>query len=107
MGAFSLQSAPFSAYSLPAMIMLEGLRIVPTGFLLLMPLLLRFDPAVEDAAAMAGARASTVTRRITLPLLLPGLLSIALYMGVTVLSIFELAGIMCHIGRIFVLRTIF
>jgi iron(III) transport system permease protein len=106
MGAFSLESAPFSAYSLPAMIVLEGLRIVPSGFLLLLPLLLRFDPAVEEAAAMAGAPAGTVTRRVTLPLLLPGLLSIGLYMGVTVLSSFEVPGIMGLPGRVYVFSTL-
>ncbi len=106
MGAFALDSAPFSAYSLPAMIILEGLRAVPSGFLLLVPLLLRFDPAVEEAAAMAGARARTITRRVTLPLLLPGLLSIALYMGVTVLSSFEVPGIMGLPGRVYVFSTL-
>jgi iron(III) transport system permease protein len=105
-GALGLPSAPFNAYSLPAMIVLEGLRMVPTGFLLLTPLLLRFDPAVEEAAAMAGARAGAIARRVSLPLLLPGLLSIALYLGVTVLSSFEVPGILGLPGRVYVFSTL-
>ncbi|HEX6512877.1 MAG TPA: ABC transporter permease subunit [Chloroflexota bacterium] len=106
MSLLGLSSAPFSAYSLPAMIVLEGLRAVPTGFLLLTPLLLRFDPTVEEAAAMAGAPTGTITRHVTLPLLLPGLLSIALYLGVTILSSFEVPGILGLPGRVYVFSTL-
>lgn len=106
MATLGLESAPFSAYSLPAMIVLEGLRAVPTGFLLLVPLMLRFDPTVEEAAAIAGARAGTITRRVTLPMLLPGLLSIGLYMAVTILSSFEVPGIMGLPGRVYVFSTL-
>jgi len=106
MAAFGLTDAPLNAYSLPAMIALEGLRMVPTGFLLLTPLLLRFDPAVEEAAAMAGARGGAIAARVTLPLLLPGLLSIALYLGVTVLSSFEVPGILGLPGRVYVFSTL-
>jgi iron(III) transport system permease protein len=101
-----LAGPPFNVYSLPAMIALEGLRMVPTGFLLLTPLLLRFDPVVEEAAAMAGASRRTTTWRVTLPLLIPGLLSIALYQGVTVLSSFEVPGIIGLPGRVYVFSTL-
>ncbi|HLY67948.1 MAG TPA: hypothetical protein VKU60_20585, partial [Chloroflexota bacterium] len=105
-GLFGLSGAPLNVYSLPAMAILEGLRMVPTGFLLLVPVLLRFDPSMEEAAATAGASGPTVTRRVTLPLLLPGLLSIAIYLGVTVLSSFEVPGIIGLPGRVYVFSTL-
>jgi iron(III) transport system permease protein len=106
MEGLGLSGAPFNVYSLAGMIALEGLRMVPTGFLLLTPLLLRFDPSVEEAAAMSGAPRHLVTWRVTLPLLLPGLLSIALYLGVTVLSSFEVPGILGLPGRVYVFSTL-
>ena len=106
MAAFGLSGAPFDVYSLPAMMTLEGLRMVPTGFLLLAPVLLRFDPVLEEAAATAGGRPGTIIRRVTLPLLVPALLSIALYLGVTVLSSFEVPGILGLPGRVYVFSTL-
>ena len=106
MTAFGLESAPFNAYSLPGMIALQAIQLVPTAFLMLLPLLLRLDPAMEEAGAMSGARTGAVLRRVTLPLLLPGLLSVALYQVVTVLSSFEVPGILGLPGQVYVFSTL-
>lgn len=106
MNAFGLESAPFNVYTMGGMIALESLRLVPTAFLLLLPLLLRFDPGLEEAGAMSGAPMRTVTWRVTLPLMLPGLLSIAVYQAVTVLSSFEVPGILGLPGQVYVFSTL-
>ena len=48
----------------------------------------QFDPALEEAAASLGASWATTTRRITLPLVLPGLAAGALLAFVTALGEF-------------------
>ena len=99
-------SAPFDVYTLGGMIALESIRLVPTAFLMLVPLLLRLDPALEDAGVASGARMTGVLRRITLPLLMPGLISVVVYQTVTVLSSFEVPGIIGLPGQVYVFSTL-
>ncbi len=106
MGTFGLAEAPFDVYTLPGMIALEGIRLVPTAFLLLVPLLLRLDPALEEAAQMSRGPMGAVLRRVTLPLLLPGLLAVVVYQTVTVLSSFEVPGIIGLPGQVYVFSTL-
>ncbi len=104
--SLGLTGAPFDVYSMPGMIALEGIRTVPTAFLMLLPLLLNLDPTLEEAGLAAGARLAAVARRVTLPLLLPGLLAVVLYQAVTVLSSFEVPGIIGLPGRVYVFSTL-
>jgi iron(III) transport system permease protein len=105
MAAFGLQSAPFNIYSLPGMIFVEGLRTVPTAFLMLVPLLRSMDPALEEAAAMCGARHYLVLRKVTLGLMLPGLVAVLVYQFTGALEEFEVAGILGLPAGIFVFST--
>jgi iron(III) transport system permease protein len=94
MDAFGFSSAPFNIYTMPGMIFIEGLRTVPTAFLMLVPLLRNMDPTLEEAAAMSGARPSSSLRKVTLALMLPGLLAVAIYQFMTALQEFEVPGIL-------------
>jgi iron(III) transport system permease protein len=105
MAALGLQSAPFNINSLPGMIFVEGLRTVPTAFLMLVPLLRSMDPSLEEAAAMCGARQHAVLRRITLGLMLPGLVAVTIYQFTSALEEFEVAGILGLPAGIFVFST--
>ena len=69
LGVFGL--GPINIYSLGGMIFIEGLRLVPTAFLMLVPLLRSMDPALEEAAYMSGANPHRTLRRITIKLMLP------------------------------------
>ena len=103
---FGLQQPVFNVYTLPGMIALESLRMVPTGFLMMLPLLLRLDPSTEEAASMSGAPFGRIIGRVTLPLLLPGLLAVMLYQGITVLASFEVPGIIGLPGQVYVFSTL-
>jgi len=65
----------FDIYTLPGMILVQALAMVPTSFLILAPMIRNMNPSLEDAASMSGATHGQVLRRVTLPLLLPALLS--------------------------------
>ncbi len=106
MGTLGLSSAPIDVYTMAGMVSLESLRLVPTSFLMLLPLMLRFDPSLEEAAVISGGRAWTIARRVTLPVLMPGLLSVAIYHAMTVLSTFEVPGIIGLPAHVYVFSTL-
>ncbi|MEA2984638.1 MAG: iron(III) transport system permease protein [Alphaproteobacteria bacterium] len=105
MDVFGLSSPPFNIYTLPGMIFIEGLRMVPTAFLMLVPLLRSMDPSLEEAAAMSGARPSSALRKVTLGLMLPGLLAVAIYQFTSALEQFEVPGILGLPANIYVFST--
>ncbi len=94
MDAFSLSEPILNIYSLGGMIFVEGLRLVPTAFLMLIPLLRAMDPSLEEAAATSGARPLSSLRRITLGLMLPGLFAVTIYQAMTALEVFEVPGVL-------------
>jgi iron(III) transport system permease protein len=102
---FGLSSAPFNIYSIGGMIFIEGLRLVPTAFLMLVPLLRSMDPALEEAAVMAGASPIRAVRRVTLHLMAPGLTAVLIYQVMTALEVFEVPGILGLPARIYVFST--
>jgi iron(III) transport system permease protein len=105
MDGLGLPSAPFNIYTLAGMIFIEGLRTVPTAFLMLVPLLRAMDPTLEEAAAMSGARPASALRKVTLSLMLPGLLAVAIYQFTSALEEFEVAGILGLPAGIYVFST--
>ncbi len=96
---------PINVYSLGGMIFIEGLRLVPTAFLMLVPLLRSMDPALEEAAAMSGANPRSTLQKVTLRLMLPGLLAITIYQCMTALEVFEVPGILGLPASIYVFST--
>ena len=96
---------PFNIYSLEGMMFVEGLRLVPTAFLMLVPLLRSMDPALEEAAYMSGAHPRSALRQVTLKLMLPGLLAVTIYNGMTALEVFEVPGILGMPSGVYVFST--
>ena len=82
-GAFGLEEAPFNIYSLGGIIAVETMYLFPFVFIQVSGALERMDPTLEESARISGAGLLTITRRITLPLMLPsiaaGALLVALY----------------------------
>ena len=96
---------PLDIYSLGGMIFLEGLRLVPTAFLMLVPLMRSMDPSLEEAAAVSGARPFSTLRKVTLRLLAPGLVAVMIYQAMTALEVFEMPGILGLPAGIYVFST--
>lgn len=89
--AFGLESGygPFNLYSLGGMVMISGLSLAPTMFIMLSALMRNIDPSLEDSAYASGANNSAVMGRITIPLMRPGLLSVFIYFAVTAIEMLE------------------
>lgn len=105
MNLFGLSAPPFKIYSLWSLILITGIVLTPTGYIMIAGLLRNMDPQLERAGGLAGAGSFTVMRRITLPLLSPGLLSISIFMFMSVIQTFDLPAIIGMTAQIPVLST--
>lgn len=85
-----LSEGPLDVYTLPGMVFVTAIALVPGFFTLLIAVFERMDPALEEAAAAAGASRFTITRRITFPLLLPGFLATIVFYMVVLMQTFEI-----------------
>ena len=72
------------------LIFCQALASAPFVFLLLTATLRSMDPALEEASGASGARPLTTFRRITLPVLLPGLLAPVILITLITAEQFEL-----------------
>src|SRR5215210_9444506 len=89
-----------NVFSLPGMMVVEGLHLSPLVFLLMVASFRSMDPALEESALLSGARLPTVFRRITVPLARPALYASILTIVVRALESFEvpaLLGLPSHI----------
>ena len=103
--AFGLTQPPFNIASLAGMGMVEGLNLVPVAFVMTAGALKSMDPALEEAAAMAGATGLAIARRVTLPALTPALLGAAIYVFVIGFATFDVPAVIGLSGRIFTFST--
>ena len=70
-----LARAPFDVYSFSGMVWVATLQEIPLAFLWLWPAFRAMNPDLEDAALICGADGRMTLRRISIPLLLPALMS--------------------------------
>ena len=90
----------FDNYSMPGVIFVQTLAYVPTAVLMLSPAIRTLDPALEEAALVAGAGRWQVLWRIVLPLLRPALLSamtVLLIVGMLAFDVPAVLGIPGHV----------
>ncbi len=100
-----LSGPPFNIYSIAGMILVEGLALVPSAFLILAPAVRNIDPSLEESALMSGAGTMRLFRRITLPLLLPSLLGTAIFLLIVSCVVFDVPGTIGMPARVFVLSS--
>ncbi len=84
-------SGPLNIYTMTGMIFVTGIGLSNNAFLMLSPLFRQMNPEFEEAAQTSGSKAFTVLRKVTLPLLLPGLLSALIYFGMVLVQVMETA----------------
>lgn len=92
-------------YSLPGMILVEGLHLSPVAFLLMVPAFRSMDPSLEESARISRASRWAVLRRITLPLVRPALISAALLVTIQALESFEVPAIIGFSAGIYTFTT--
>jgi iron(III) transport system permease protein len=84
---------PFNIFSLPAMFVLQGISSVPASFLIVLGALRSMDPALEEAASVSGGGWLSTLSRVTLPMMLPAILSAGIYTGMGIAETFEIPAL--------------
>lgn len=97
--------ALFQLYTFWALTIITAFAVVPTAYVMISGLLRNMDPQLEQAARVHGGNGWAVIRRVTLPLLVPGLFSIGIYMFMAVVQTFDLPLIIGLTARFPVLST--
>ena len=98
-------TGPFDIYSLYGMCFVQGLRLVPSAFLMIAASFRAMDPSLEEQSAMAGRGVAQTTLRITLPIMRPALLAALIYYIIVVIESFDIPGLLGFTARIRVLST--
>jgi iron(III) transport system permease protein len=80
---------PLNIYTMGGMVFVSGVIAVPSMWLLLLGLFRNFDPRLEEAAATSGAGRWQVLKRVTVPLMLPGILAVLVYFSIILIEVFE------------------
>ena len=84
----------FNIYGYLGIIMVEIMYLFPFVFIQVCGALERMDPTLEEAARISGAGLFTITRKITIPLVMPSILS-----GALLIMLYSMA----HFGTVAVL----
>jgi iron(III) transport system permease protein len=103
--AFALESAPLNIYTLPGMILVEGLLDLPIAYLIIAPAMGSFDVTLEESSRVFGAGTWLTLRRVTLPVLRPAILAAFILSVVRSLASFAVPSVLGMPGRVYVLAT--
>lgn len=99
------ESAPLNIYSLGGIIFVSALHDMPLVFLLVAGTLRSMDPTLEEASLSSGAGVWYTTTRVTLPLVLPAILSSALLVFVLAAEQYGVPAVLGSPNKIIVLTT--
>jgi len=92
MNIFNLSVPPIELYSLEGIIFVMAVHLYPLVFLTTYNALRMADPLLEDAAASSGGTKFRILNTITLPLVLPSILSGAALVFLQTISCFAVAA---------------
>lgn len=92
-------------YSLPGMILVEGLLDLPIAYLILAPAMASFDITLEESSKVCGGSTLRTLFRVTLPVLRPAILAAFILSLVRSLASFAVPSVVGMPGRIQVLAT--
>jgi iron(III) transport system permease protein len=96
---------PFNVYSLPGMILIQGIEYTPLCFLLLSSVFRSTDASFEEASMMSGAGIGTTFRRITLKLVTPGIAALLILIFIRAFEAFETPALVGLPGRVRVMTN--
>ncbi len=92
-------------FSLPAMVLVEGVFWIPLVFLMMSASFRSMDPALEEASLVSGAATWRTIRRVTAALALPSVLSVLILTFIRSAQAFEVPLLLGVPGRAYTLTT--
>lgn len=103
---FSLSEAPFNLYSLTGMAFVQGISFVPGAFFMLAAAYRSMDPSLEEAAYTSGVGKLRTFLKINIPITLPAIAAVMVYLFMTAIAVFEVPAIIGLPARIRVLSSL-
>jgi iron(III) transport system permease protein len=103
---FALSSPPFNLYSLTGMAFVQGVSFVPGAFFMLAAAYRSMDPSLEEAAYTSGVGKLKTFLKINIPITLPAIAAVMVYLFMTALAVFEVPAIIGLPSRILVLSSL-
>jgi iron(III) transport system permease protein len=94
MGLFGLEDPIFNIYGYWGIIAVETMYLFPFVFIQVCGALERMDPTLEESARISGAGLFTITRKITIPLVMPSIVAGALLVALYSLAHFGVPAIL-------------
>jgi iron(III) transport system permease protein len=105
MKLFGLTEAPFDPYGLAGMIFVSGIDDFYTPFLFMTAAFRSMDPSLEEASVASGASMYATFFRVTMRLMLPAALGVALLIFIRGIEDFEVPALLGMPAGIYVLST--
>jgi iron(III) transport system permease protein len=102
----ALSSPPFNLYSLTGMAFVQGVSFVPGAFFMLAAAYRSMDPSLEEAAYTSGVGKLKTFLKINIPITLPAIAAVMVYLFMTALAVFEVPAIIGLPSRILVLSSL-
>ena len=104
---FHLSDAPgpMNVYSLPGMIWVLTSFYYPYAFITISRAMEKMDPSLEEASRVSGASPLKTVFTVTLPMMLPSLISGALLVFVSAMSCYGIPSIIGSPGRVHTVTT--
>ncbi|HJX09677.1 MAG TPA: iron ABC transporter permease [Candidatus Binatia bacterium] len=103
---FDLTSPPFNLYSITGMAFIQGVSFVPGAFFMLAAAYRAMDPSLEEAAYTSGAGKLRTFLKINIPITLPAIAAVMVYLFMTAIAVFEVPAIIGMPSRILVLSSL-
>ena len=106
MRIFALDGPPLNLYNIGGMAFIQGVSFVPGAFFMLSAAYRTMDPSLEEAAYTSGVGKLTTFLRINIPLTLPAIAAVMVYLFMTGIAVFEVPAIIGLPARILVLSAL-
>lgn len=102
---FGFTDGPLNIGTLPGMGFVQGLGLAPVIFVMSVSSMRALDASLEEAAQTSGAGLLSTLRRVTLPLVKPGLLGAAIFVFVIAIAAFDVPAVIGLSNRVFTFST--
>jgi iron(III) transport system permease protein len=103
---FNLAGPPLNLYNIPGMAFIQGVSFVPGAFFMLSAAYRAMDPSLEEAAYTSGVGKLRTFLRINIPITLPAMAAVMVYLFMTGIAVFEVPAIIGLPSRILVLSAL-
>ena len=103
---FALDGPPLNLYNLGGMAFIQGVSFVPGAFFMLSAAYRAMDPSLEEAAYTSGVGKLRTFWKINIPITLPAIAAVMVYLFMTGIAVFEVPAIIGLPSRILVLSAL-